>query len=277
MDLFRASVMGGVVGVFGMFLFGIIAYHIDFEELGILLLGIGAAVGFVTGWAAGHERDPLVGAVAAAITGVAVIGGTLVAARLDGRDADAQWRGEHSLFTYADNMAFWAMMEGRELEWPHGWSYATATQLSQLPPEIRERAEEDWASMSIEELAHHAEFSGVHDVRILVARAEEIERVWREREYELAPPPGDPDDPHTPPWELVPEEVWQATLDEWASLDEGQRVQRRERQLAVVELMRNREVGRARASTMFTLLDGAFVLMAMSIAFYLALGDFEDD
>ncbi len=278
MEFVRAGVLGAVVGVFAMFLFGIIAYHLsEFEVVDFLILGVGVAVGFVTGWAAGHERDPLVGALAAAITGVAVIGGTLIAANMDGQDADTEWRGEHSLFTYADNMAFWAMMEGRELEWPFGWSYATATQLSQLPPEIRERAEEDWASMSMEELAIHAEFAGVHDVRVLASRAEEVERVWRERGYELEPAPGDPDNPHTPVWELMPEEVWNAALEEWAALDEERRMERRRRQLAVVEQMRGEEVGRARSGTVFRLLDGMLVVFSMTLAFGVAVGNFDED
>ncbi|MCC5785647.1 MAG: hypothetical protein JJU33_02980 [Phycisphaerales bacterium] len=278
MDFFRAGVLGAVVGVFAMFLFGIIAYHLsEFAVVEFLIVGVGVVVGYVTGWAAGHERDPLVGALAAATTGVAVIGGTLVAASLDGQDADTEWRSERSLFTYADNMAFWAMMEGRELEWPQGWSYATATSLTELPPEISERAEELWSSKSTEELAIHAEFAGVHDVRVLAARAEEIERVWRDRGYELDPAPGDPDNPHTPPWELVPEEVWNAAMDEWASLDEERQAERRRRQLAIVEQMRGEEVGRARSGTMFRLLDGVLVVFAMTLAFGFAVGNFDED
>lgn len=280
MEVLRAGMLGAVVGVFGMFLYGIIAYHLrdfEFEELGMLMIGIGIAVGFVTGWAAGHDRDPLVGGVAAMITGLAVVGGTLVTAQMDGRDADIQWRAERSLFTYADNMTFWAMIEGRELEWRHGLSYATARELSHLPEEIRERAEEEWTSKSTEELQIHAEFAGVHDVRVLIERAEEIQRVWLERGYEIEPATGDPDDWHTPPWKLVPPEVWRATVDEWASLDDEQRTERRRRHLAAIERLRGEEVGRVRSRTVFRLLDGMIVVFAMTMAFGFAVGDFDED
>ncbi|MCC5785646.1 MAG: hypothetical protein JJU33_02975 [Phycisphaerales bacterium] len=277
MDFVRAAVWGAIAGVVSLVVCGFLAYHIDWD-LRIAVFGwIGMAVGIATGIGAGHNRDPVVGALAAAITAVAALGSTMIVAALDGMDTDTQWRSERSFFTYADNLTFWAMMEEREVEWPYGWSYATATHISHLPWEIVEPAQKAWASKSAEELAMHDDFSGVHDVRVLAMRAEEFERAWRERGYEVDPAPGDPDDPQTPPWELFPEEVWKAAMDEWASLSQEQQAERRRRQLGVVEQIRGEEVGLARSRTVFGMLNGAFVIMSMVLAFGCAVGNFDEE
>ncbi len=277
MDYVRAGVWGAVAGAVSLVVCGFLAFHIDWDMRIAVFGWIGMAVGIATGVGARHNRDPLVGALAAAITAVAAIGATSIVATLDGMDADTRWRSERSFFTYADNLAFWAMMEGREVEWPYGWSYSTATHISHLPWEIVEPAMEAWASKNAEELALHDEFSGVHDVRVLAMRAEEFERAWRERGYEVEPAPGDPDDPQTPPWELFPEEAWNAAMDEWASLSEEQQTERRRRQLAVVEQIRGEEVGRVRLRTASGMLNGVFVVLSMTLAFGVAVGNFDED
>lgn len=277
MEVIRAAVMGGVVGVFGMFLMGLISHHVDFIEVDFLVLGVGAAVGFVTGFAAGHNRDPIIGALAAVITGVAVVGGLLISAELSARATLDETAVERGMFTYADNTAFWAIMNGENPAWPDGWSYSTATELDHLPQAIRDRAKRAWESMGDEEHAHHMAMSGVHDVRVIAARAAEIEQAWTSRGHTLDPAPGDPDHPDSPIWDQYPEEVWRAAVAEWEELDEAQREERRQRQLDTVRSLQGEAIAHEREARFIGLVDAALVMFSMVLAFGFAAGHAEDE
>jgi hypothetical protein len=152
MDLPKALIGGGIGALAGLVVWAVIGFAVG-NDLGILAIALGAAVGFGIRIFTKGDQDLGYGVVAVLITiGAVVICKYIVAELVTQRgvmSAGSQavtFTDDDMIAREANVLASQKVRTGKPMNWPSGKSLSTAKAPADYPPDILQQATADWNS-----------------------------------------------------------------------------------------------------------------------------------
>ncbi len=177
MDLPKALLGGGIGALAGFVVWAVLGFAIG-NDLGILVIAVGAAVGFGIRYFTKGEQDVGYGVIAVLITIAAIVVGKYIIAELVTQRAVMAAGSQSVNFTDDDMIAREAnvlasqkVRTGKPMNWPSGKSLTTAKASADYPPDILQQATADWNAKTDKDLKRREAEEQEKNVKTGIARA----------------------------------------------------------------------------------------------------------
>ena len=186
MDLPKAFIGGGIGALAGLVVWAILGFAIG-NDLGILVIAVGAAVGFGIRFLTKGEQDVGYGVIAVLITIAAVVLGKYVIAELvtqrgvmAAASQAVSFSDDDMIAREANVLASQRVRAGTPMNWPSGKSLSTAKLPADYPPDIAQAATAAWNSITDKESKRKEMETQEKNVKTGMVHAETAERLFRE-------------------------------------------------------------------------------------------------